>query len=152
MCGFSLDAQGMADITIASAVLAQPRGIPADLPICILVGNHDPLNAELSLVERYGEAGLTDVTHQRSAQWGGWDSNPRPTDYEPTALLYDDGPRSHVPTCLVVNDVRRTTKVSHPVPTRPDRGASQRWSALDRACKHHHTLRSCEKSSLAIAD
>ncbi|MFC4464261.1 alpha/beta fold hydrolase [Streptomyces xiangluensis] len=67
MCGFSLDAQGMADITIASASLAQPRGIPADLPICILVGDHDPLNAELSLsnllVERYGEAGLIDVTH-----------------------------------------------------------------------------------------
>lgn len=67
MCGFSLDAQGMADITIASASLARPRGIPADLPICILVGDHDPLNAELSLsnllVERYGEAGLIDVTH-----------------------------------------------------------------------------------------
>lgn len=67
MCGFSLDAQGMADITVASASLAQPKGIPADLPICVLVGDHDPLNAELSrsnlLVERYGEAGVTDVTY-----------------------------------------------------------------------------------------
>lgn len=66
LCGFSLDAQGMADITIASAALAQPRGISADLPICVLVGDHDPLNAGLSLskllVERYGEAGLIDVT------------------------------------------------------------------------------------------
>jgi hypothetical protein len=67
LCGFSLDAQGMADITIASSALAQPRGIPADLPICVLVGDHDPLNAELSLskllVERYSEAGLIDVTY-----------------------------------------------------------------------------------------
>ncbi|TLS47765.1 alpha/beta hydrolase [Streptomyces montanus] len=67
MCGFSLDAQGMADITIASASLAQPKGIPADLPICVLVGDHDPLNADLSLsnllVERYGEAGVIDVTY-----------------------------------------------------------------------------------------
>lgn len=57
----------MADITIASAALAQPRGIPADLPICFLAGDHDPLNAELSLskllVERYGEAGLAVATH-----------------------------------------------------------------------------------------
>ncbi|MEV4862921.1 alpha/beta hydrolase [Streptomyces ossamyceticus] len=67
MCGFSLDAQGMADIALASASLARPRGIPADLPVCVLVGDHDPLNADLSLsnllVERYGEAGLTEVTY-----------------------------------------------------------------------------------------
>jgi alpha-beta hydrolase superfamily lysophospholipase len=66
LCGFSLDAQGMADITLASASLAKPRGIPAELPVCVLVGDHDPLNAGLSLsnllVERYGEAGLTEVT------------------------------------------------------------------------------------------
>jgi alpha-beta hydrolase superfamily lysophospholipase len=69
MCGFSLDAQGMADIAIASASLARPKGIPADLPVCVLVGDDDPLNAELSrsdlLVERYGEAGLIDVTYLR---------------------------------------------------------------------------------------
>lgn len=67
MCGFSLDARGMADITAASASLARPKGIPADLPVCVLVGDHDPLNAGLSLsnllVERYGEAGLIDVTY-----------------------------------------------------------------------------------------
>jgi alpha-beta hydrolase superfamily lysophospholipase len=69
LCGFSLDAQGMADIAIASASLARPQGVPADLPLCVLVGDHDPLNADLSLsdllVERYGEAGLVDVTYLR---------------------------------------------------------------------------------------
>jgi alpha-beta hydrolase superfamily lysophospholipase len=67
MCGFSLDAQGMADFAAASARLARPRGIPVELPVCVLVGDHDPLNAGLTrsdlLVDRYREAGLNDVTY-----------------------------------------------------------------------------------------
>lgn len=68
LCGFGLDAQGMADIGAASALLAQPRGIPAGLPVCVLVGDQDPLNAGLSLsdllVERYRAAGLEDITYR----------------------------------------------------------------------------------------
>jgi alpha-beta hydrolase superfamily lysophospholipase len=68
LCGFSLDAQGMADIGAASTSLAQPRGIPADLPVCVLVGDHDPMNGGLSLsdllVERYRAAGLQDITYR----------------------------------------------------------------------------------------
>ncbi|GAB2832205.1 alpha/beta hydrolase [Lentzea nigeriaca] len=68
LCGFSLDAQGMADIGAASASLAQPGGIPAGLPVYVLVGDHDPLNAGLSLsdllVERYRAAGLRDITYR----------------------------------------------------------------------------------------
>jgi alpha-beta hydrolase superfamily lysophospholipase len=68
LCGFVLDAQGMADITAASTLLAQPRGIPAGLPVYVLVGDQDPLNAGLSLsdvlVERYRAAGLDDITYR----------------------------------------------------------------------------------------
>jgi alpha-beta hydrolase superfamily lysophospholipase len=68
LCGFSLDAQGMAGIGAASTSLIQPRGIPPVLPICVLVGDHDPLNANLSfsdlLVERYRAAGLQDITYR----------------------------------------------------------------------------------------
>ncbi|MEU3617933.1 alpha/beta hydrolase [Streptomyces sp. NPDC006872] len=68
MCGFSLDPQGMGDVAIASARLAKPRDIPAGLPVCVLVGDHDPLNANLALsdllVERYRQAGLRDVTYR----------------------------------------------------------------------------------------
>lgn len=67
LCGFSLDAQGMADVGTASTSLAQPHGIPVDLPVCVLVGDHDPLNANLSLsdllVDRYRAAGLQDITY-----------------------------------------------------------------------------------------
>ncbi|MEO6085080.1 MAG: alpha/beta fold hydrolase [Umezawaea sp.] len=68
LCGFGLDAQGMADIGAASALLAQPRGIPVKLPVYVLVGDQDPLNEGLSLsdllVERYREAGLDDITYR----------------------------------------------------------------------------------------
>lgn len=68
LCGFSLDAQGMGDVAVASARLAEPRGIPADLPVRIMVGAHDPLNAGLALsdllAERYRRAGLTDITYR----------------------------------------------------------------------------------------
>ncbi|WP_128380030.1 alpha/beta hydrolase [Streptomyces cavernae] len=68
LCGFSLDAQGMADIAAASSTLADPQGVPARLPICVMVGDMDPLNEELQLsdllVKRYRTAGVTDITYR----------------------------------------------------------------------------------------
>ncbi|MEX0167983.1 alpha/beta fold hydrolase [Streptomyces sp. LMG1-1-1.1] len=68
LCGFGADDRGMADMGAAAARLAAPHGIPADLPVCVLVGDHDPLNARLTLsdllVSRYRQAGLTDLTYR----------------------------------------------------------------------------------------
>ncbi len=53
----------MRQVAVASAALAQPQGIPAHLPVYVLVGDRDPLNAGLTLsdllVDRYRQAGLT---------------------------------------------------------------------------------------------
>jgi len=50
-----------------SPLFAEPKGVPADQPICVLDGDRDPLNADLSLsnllVERYGEAGIVDMSY-----------------------------------------------------------------------------------------
>ncbi|WP_031482890.1 alpha/beta hydrolase [Streptomyces bicolor] len=68
LCGSSLDAEGMRQVAAASTALAQPRGIPAQLPVHVLVGDRDPLNAGLTLsdllVDRYRQAGLTDITYR----------------------------------------------------------------------------------------
>lgn len=68
LCGSSLDAEGMRQVAAASTALAQPRGIPAHLPVYVLVGDRDPLNAGLTLsdllVDRYRQAGLTDITYR----------------------------------------------------------------------------------------
>ncbi|MFE7549639.1 alpha/beta fold hydrolase [Streptomyces gardneri] len=68
LCGFAADDRGMADMGAAAGRLAAPEGIPAGLPVCVLVGDHDPLNARLALsdllVARYREAGLTDLTYR----------------------------------------------------------------------------------------
>ncbi|MEU7071358.1 alpha/beta hydrolase [Streptomyces narbonensis] len=68
LCGFAADDRGMADMGAAAGRLAAPEGIPAGLPVYILVGDHDPLNARLALsdllVARYREAGLTDLTYR----------------------------------------------------------------------------------------
>ncbi|MFI8521256.1 alpha/beta fold hydrolase [Streptomyces sp. NPDC085481] len=68
LCGFTADDQGMADMGAAAARLAAPQGIPDALPLCVLVGDHDPLNGRLALsdllVSRYREAGLTDITYR----------------------------------------------------------------------------------------
>lgn len=68
LCGFSADDRGMADMGAAAGRLAAPAGIPADLPVYVFVGDHDPLNARLALsdllVSRYREAGLTDLTYR----------------------------------------------------------------------------------------
>ncbi|MFB6841831.1 alpha/beta fold hydrolase [Streptomyces sp. NPDC056361] len=68
LCGFGADDRGMADMGAAAARLAAPHGIPADLPVCVLVGDQDPLNTRLTLsdllVSRYRQAGLTDLTYR----------------------------------------------------------------------------------------
>ncbi|MFI9293671.1 alpha/beta fold hydrolase [Streptomyces gardneri] len=68
LCGFAADDRGMADMGAAAGRLAAPEGIPAGLPVYVLVGDHDPLNARLALsdllVARYREAGLTDLTYR----------------------------------------------------------------------------------------
>ncbi|MEU4063908.1 alpha/beta hydrolase [Streptomyces wedmorensis] len=68
LCGFGADGRGMADMGAAAGRLAAPEGIPAALPVCVLVGDHDPLNARLTLsdllVSRYRHAGLTDLTYR----------------------------------------------------------------------------------------
>ncbi|WP_059005613.1 alpha/beta hydrolase [Streptomyces specialis] len=68
LCGFTLDPEGTAELATAAQRLAQPRGIPADLPLYVVVGDRDPLNAGLTLsdlvVGRYRDAGLTDLTYR----------------------------------------------------------------------------------------
>ncbi|MET9951887.1 alpha/beta hydrolase [Streptomyces sp. NPDC006339] len=68
LCGFAADDRGMADMGAAAGRLAAPEGIPAGLPLYVMVGDRDPLNARLALsdllVSRYREAGLTDVTYR----------------------------------------------------------------------------------------
>ncbi|MFD3665394.1 alpha/beta hydrolase [Streptomyces sp. NPDC058659] len=68
LCGFAADDRGMADMGAAAGRLAAPEGIPAGLPVYVLVGDHDPLNARLALsdllVARYRQAGLTDLTYR----------------------------------------------------------------------------------------
>ncbi|MFI8367879.1 lysophospholipase [Streptomyces sp. NPDC085466] len=69
LCGFGLDLQGLAHMADAAGRLAAPAGIPAGLPVALLVGDRDPLNGRLAhtdlLVSRYREAGLTDLTYHR---------------------------------------------------------------------------------------
>ncbi|MER7520718.1 alpha/beta hydrolase [Streptomyces sp. NPDC126499] len=71
LCGFTADGQAMADMAAGAGRLTDPRGIPADLPLYVMVGDHDPLNGRLALsdllVSRYRAAGLTDVTYRTYA-------------------------------------------------------------------------------------
>lgn len=68
-CGFAIDDTNMASLA-ANAVqrLAHPTNIPTDLPVYIMVGDRDALNAGLKLsdlaVQRYRDAGLTDLTYR----------------------------------------------------------------------------------------
>ncbi|WP_436498212.1 alpha/beta fold hydrolase [Actinokineospora sp. HUAS TT18] len=69
LCGFTLDELSMGGLAgAATARLAEPAGIPADLPLYVLVGDRDPLNQHLALsdlaVERYRKAGLADITYR----------------------------------------------------------------------------------------
>ncbi|MGY2028075.1 alpha/beta hydrolase [Nocardia gipuzkoensis] len=68
-CGFEIDPANMALLaTIATERLAEPSGIRSDLPLYVMVGDADPLNDKLRLsdlqVQRYRDAGLTDITYQ----------------------------------------------------------------------------------------
>ncbi|MFP5019341.1 alpha/beta fold hydrolase [Pseudonocardia phyllosphaerae] len=68
-CGFGLDLPGTQAMFAGARPLADTRTLkrlPGGLPIHLVVGEHDPLNGGLALVEpmleRYHEAGLHDVT------------------------------------------------------------------------------------------
>lgn len=68
-CGFGLDTPGTVAMFTAARPLADEKTLAAirdDLPVYITVGDADPVNAGLALVdpmpERYRAAGLTDVT------------------------------------------------------------------------------------------
>ncbi|WP_063056691.1 alpha/beta fold hydrolase [Nocardia salmonicida] len=68
-CGFEIDAVNMALLAkLGNERLARPRGIRTDLPLYVMVGGSDPLNdgARLSdlQVQRYRDAGLTDITYR----------------------------------------------------------------------------------------
>ncbi len=69
LCGFSRKPNAADSFARVSARLKDPAEIAKirkDLPIYIFVGDKDPINQDLALlkplVDRYGEAGLTDVT------------------------------------------------------------------------------------------
>jgi alpha-beta hydrolase superfamily lysophospholipase len=69
LCGFGLDIAGMKGMVggaVSVAAAEYVASIRADLPLYIAVGDKDPVNGELALVnalvQRYEHAGLTDVT------------------------------------------------------------------------------------------
>jgi alpha-beta hydrolase superfamily lysophospholipase len=68
-CGFGLDVEGGKAMFARARDVADPNrlaGIREDLPVHIMVGDRDPVNGQLALVnvlvERLRAAGLTDVT------------------------------------------------------------------------------------------
>ncbi len=68
-CGFGLDSAATRAMFVAARELADPDRVAAirdDLPVYIVVGEQDPVNGALALVNelvrRYDAAGLTDVT------------------------------------------------------------------------------------------
>jgi alpha-beta hydrolase superfamily lysophospholipase len=68
-CGFGLDVEGGKAMFTRARDVADPNrlaGIRKDLPVHIMVGDRDPVNGQLALVdvlvERLRAAGLTDVT------------------------------------------------------------------------------------------
>ncbi|SEK64834.1 Lysophospholipase, alpha-beta hydrolase superfamily [Blastococcus sp. DSM 46786] len=70
-CGFGLATADSRQMFLAGRQLADAerlRGVRADLPVYVVVGDADPLNGELALVrvlvDRLREAGLRDVTLQ----------------------------------------------------------------------------------------
>ncbi|MEV6364721.1 alpha/beta hydrolase [Nocardia asteroides] len=68
-CGFAIDETNMASLAAtAYQRLADPGTVRSDLPIYVMVGDRDPLNdsTRLSdlLVQRYRDAGLTDLTYR----------------------------------------------------------------------------------------
>ncbi len=68
-CGFAVDDANMALLaTTAYQRLTDPSTVRSDLPVYVMVGDQDPLNdgTRLSdlLVQRYRDAGLTDITYR----------------------------------------------------------------------------------------
>jgi alpha-beta hydrolase superfamily lysophospholipase len=68
-CGFGIDAAATRSMVAAAARLGDPdalAGIRSDLPLYLVAGSADPLNADLALLQlleqRYRDAGLTDIT------------------------------------------------------------------------------------------
>jgi alpha-beta hydrolase superfamily lysophospholipase len=69
LCGFGLDVAGGKAMFVGARALADPARVAAmrdDLPVYIVVGDLDPVNGQLALVnvlvDRYRQAGLADVT------------------------------------------------------------------------------------------
>jgi alpha-beta hydrolase superfamily lysophospholipase len=69
LCGFGIDTQSAKDMFVGARRLADPAQVAAirpSLPVYIAVGEADPVNGALTvlqpLVDRLREAGLTDVT------------------------------------------------------------------------------------------
>ncbi|MCA2211162.1 alpha/beta hydrolase [Nocardia rosealba] len=67
-CGFAIDPTNLGELAaVATERLAKPVVRP-DLPVYVMVGDQDPLNAGLRLsdllVQRYRDAGLTDLTYR----------------------------------------------------------------------------------------
>lgn len=69
LCGFGVDIVGAKDMFVGSRQLADPARVSQmrpDLPVYIAVGDMDPVNGQLALInplaDRYREAGLADVT------------------------------------------------------------------------------------------
>jgi alpha-beta hydrolase superfamily lysophospholipase len=68
-CGFGLDADASKAMFAGARGVADPQRLAAmrhDLPLYVAVGEHDPVNGQLvlvnALVDRYRAAGLTDIT------------------------------------------------------------------------------------------
>ena len=69
LCGFGLDIDGAKSMFQGARQIADPQRVASmrsELPVYIVVGEMDPVNGQLALVhalvERYRQAGLTDVT------------------------------------------------------------------------------------------
>jgi alpha-beta hydrolase superfamily lysophospholipase len=70
LCGFSINEASMMSLFTAAQPLFAPdalKAIRSTLPIYLIAGDKDPLNAGLTaltpLVQRYKDAGVLDVTH-----------------------------------------------------------------------------------------
>ncbi|POM23003.1 Non-heme chloroperoxidase [Actinomadura rubteroloni] len=68
-CGFAIDDASTGDLAVAAAErLAAPSSVRPALPVYVMVGEEDVLNAGLShsdlVVQRYRTAGLTDLTYR----------------------------------------------------------------------------------------
>lgn len=67
-CGFAIDDTNMVSLAAAATGLSDPATVRADLPIYVMVGDKGPLNGKLRLsdllIERYRDAGLTDLTYR----------------------------------------------------------------------------------------